>query len=775
MTDRQIKDFKRKFIKSAKMKLQCIGAVISRSILPFGDSENSFVKSKSKIASYVIFAFSALLLGISQPKGSVSPFAISLLCAIFGQNTIPVYIGACISCLFYGTTGLILFISYSLIFLLRRSITASEYNEKAGSKIIYSLFFSLFSGVVIIFRHGFCFNSFLEVIYYTSIAVLCTKLFSNIFGEKSTKSAGLQIFSLYTFFICLIPAFNRLSFPGVDLGLLFSCISALYFAKHKGAVFGCVAGFLFGFSCTYPLLSAPLGMSCLCAGYLFSKNPVSAIFSFTISFSLTYIYLFGASSYLTLLPIILAASLIFAAIYTSLPDIFLKVKSEKGIHSKAPIKNDEFQKVSDSLSGLSSLIYKFAEHMKAPSNAETGMIFDEVLNDVCSGCSMSGMCYAKREGNISAIKKDVVSTLHASVLSKEHLSKLLLDKCIRASEITDSINSKYSDLRFIAMKSNRTQTVASIYSSMSRLIKSTGGTQYDNNERDSRLELVLKAALEKIGVEFSEIIAKGKRSKEIFIYGIKAETIPCSAKDLSVYLSGECKILLSEPVFDISENANMIMKLYRDEKIKLEYAQCCEPKHKGSVSGDTLQFFETEAGLFYTILADGMGSGKTAAATSRLSCVFLEKLLKGGAARNVCIEMLNSLLLSKNDETFAGLDILEIDKICGTAHFVKAGAAPSFVLRKSNLYKISSETPPVGIIPAFSAESTRFALENGDIIIMVSDGVISGEDDGIWLSELIHLDTECEPAYLASQLIERAKMLCDRKDDMSACVVKVEL
>ena len=99
--------------------------------------------------------------------------------------------------------------------------------------------------------------------------------------------------------------------------------------------------------------------------------------------------------------------------------------------------------------------------------------------------------------------------------------------------------------------------------------------------------------------------------------------------------------------------------------------------------------------------------------------------------------------------------------------------APSFVLRKSRLYKICSQTPPVGIIPSFCAESTRFALEKDDIIIMVSDGVIQSDSDGVWLSELIHLDTENEPAFLASKLIEKSKEINIRRDDASACVIKI--
>jgi stage II sporulation protein E len=217
----------------------------------------------------------------------------------------------------------------------------------------------------------------------------------------------------------------------------------------------------------------------------------------------------------------------------------------------------------------------------------------------------------------------------------------------------------------------------------------------------------------------------------------------------------------------------MVMKFTRESIVSVEYAQCCEAKDDEAVNGDTVCFFDTDKQYFYTVIADGMGSGKTAAATSRLSCVFLEKMLSAGTPKSICIEMLNNLLLSKNDETFSGIDLLEIDKLCGKAYFIKAGAAPSFILRKSRLYKICSETPPVGIIPTFSAESTRFALEKGDIIFMVSDGVMQSDSDAEWLSSLIRLDCMAEPAFLAGELIEKSRSINKRKDDSSVCIIKI--
>ena len=56
---------------------------------------------------------------------------------------------------------------------------------------------------------------------------------------------------------------------------------------------------------------------------------------------------------------------------------------------------------------------------------------------------------------------------------------------------------------------------------------------------------------------------------------------------------------------------------------------------------------------------------------------------------------------------------------------------------------------------------------------MVSDGVIQSGDDALWLSEIIRIDTKDEPALLCAKIAEKARVINQRQDDMSVCIVKV--
>ncbi len=766
----------RKIISYIKMKLSCFASVTIRCLCPYEeDIKREYGKNKDKIIEGVFFFVLSFLLGLSKLDVGFLPFGLAMLCTAFGKNTIFCFCAGLLSSLFEGRGGLVQFVAFFLLFLLRRSISRDKFDEKLVARILYAFFTSAFVGASTLFTSSVTGKTVLSYFTYVLLSVMSVYLFSGIVCKKNQeRTNSYRLLSFCSVCLCLVPAFNRLSFSTVDLGLVFGSLATLYFCMSKGPVYGCALGFVMGFACVNPMCSAPLGLSGLVSGYLMTRSMFAACLAFPVTSFFVLCYIFGLNVISQTIPYVFSSSLLFLALHKNLPDILgVTGLTVRETNIKRCKKLTEFDKVSESLSGLSAILYKFSEHMKAPGNAETKAVIDKAFSNVCKDCSMSEMCYAKRECNLSSVYSKLISTLHSRRISEDELSVLLLNKCIRSREMCDYINFHYSELHFLTMKSNRTQTAAGLYNSMSRLIRSTGNSQEEKEERDTRLEKQLSDTMKKIGIEFSFVNVCGKRCKEIYVHGIKPEKIPCTSRELSRYLSGECRIKLSEPTFDISDSADIIMKFISDDVISVEYAQCTRAKDDESVNGDTTSFFETENGYFYSVIADGMGSGKAAAATSRLSCVFLEKMLSAGAAKNVCIEMLNNLLLSKNDETFSGIDLLEIDKKSGSAYFIKAGAAPSFVLRKSRLYKISSQTPPVGIIPAFSAESTRFSLERGDVILMVSDGVVQSDSDAVWISELLSGECENEPALLASKLLEKSSGVNERDDDASACVVKI--
>ena len=92
--------------------------------------------------------------------------------------------------------------------------------------------------------------------------------------------------------------------------------------------------------------------------------------------------------------------------------------------------------------------------------------------------------------------------------------------------------------------------------------------------------------------------------------------------------------------------------------------------------------------------------------------------------------------------------------------------------RGSKLFKIRSRTFPIGILEDVDAERTTFALEAGDTVILLSDGVTEDVEEPLWLCEFLSTADLSAPDAASAILAEaRRHTLC--RDDMTAAVLRV--
>ncbi len=742
--------------------------------MPLCNTVNSlFTDSARTYLTKGCFTLFCALVCLCAIPGGLYPFGNALVTALTGTNSYFAFAGAAISSMFLGTGALLQLITYIMLFFVRKSVTNGKFDEKPTVRAIESICACLFNTMVKL-SASHSFDAVFSGLVFIICSVVCSLLFNCAFNKQNKfVSSGIYALSLMTLFACAVGGVSRFDFSGISLSLIFACLFACLFARANGLIYGGTAGLILGFSCGSPLYSVSLGIaSVVSSAALFS--PVTQGIIFCIVSTGICIYLSDLSTLSAVFPEIFTACVVFVPLSSVCLKSF-KIQKDASIpKTRQSFSKTEFEKVSDTLSGLSLVFSKLSEHLKSPGFSETRALIEDAFFESCSACSMSGSCYARRQCVGEDFYKKCISTLKSEYLETQKFSEMLQNKCIHSNDICAEINKEYSLLSFNYLRADRTRGLVGQYTAFSHLIKTTEQTQKDKDERDMRIEKVLSNALDKLSVPYSSVFVYGKRKCHAEIHGIQADKIPCSASELSAFLSRETGILFCEPSFDISNRADMIMRLTKTKSISLEYAKSSSQKEGEEVNGDTASFFDTESDYFYSLICDGMGNGENAAAASRLSSVFLEKMLSCSAKKNVTLELLNNLLLSKNDETFSTVDLLEIDTLNSSACFVKAGAAPSFVLRGTKLYKIASNTPPAGIIRSFCAESTTFPLEKDDVIIMVSDGVIQSGDDSLWLSEIVRIDTKDSTASLCAQIAQKAKVKNMRSDDISVCVVRVK-
>ena len=92
------------------------------------------------------------------------------------------------------------------------------------------------------------------------------------------------------------------------------------------------------------------------------------------------------------------------------------------------------------------------------------------------------------------------------------------------------------------------------------------------------------------------------------------------------------------------------------------------------------------------------------------------------------------------DEDFATVDLTVIDRQSCRARFYKMGAATSFIMRQGHVRKIKGAALPVGIIPRLRLTHISAVLKEGDLIVMVSDGITDADrkdPEACWLCEYL--------------------------------------
>lgn len=207
-------------------------------------------------------------------------------------------------------------------------------------------------------------------------------------------------------------------------------------------------------------------------------------------------------------------------------------------------------------------------------------------------------------------------------------------------------------------------------------------------------------------------------------------------------------------------------------EIKVGYAAAAA----AGISGDAAASCGLPGGSRALILSDGMGKGIKAAAGSRLVVTRLRRNLKAGMPVAKAIKEVNRYMIEQaetashkrasgtafaviqgkvqdgtdfaviqdgtdyGDEDFATVDLTVIDRQSCRARFYKMGAATSFIMRQGHVRKIKGAALPVGIIPRLRLTHISAVLKEGDLIVMVSDGITDADrkdPEACWLCDYL--------------------------------------
>ena len=237
-------------------------------------------------------------------------------------------------------------------------------------------------------------------------------------------------------------------------------------------------------------------------------------------------------------------------------------------------------------------------------------------------------------------------------------------------------------------------------------------------------------------------------------------------------------MLKEKIVFNEEASVGNRLNFLSEDKYVMAIGIASTSKDKTPISGDSILNIRLKDGKYLVALSDGMGSGEKANQSSNQALKMLENLLLSGFDKETSIDLINTSLMSKENEVFATLDIAIIDLYKGNIEFIKSGACPTYIKNKRRVQILKASSLPTGIVHETNLQVMDRDIESGDIMLLCSDGILDSnieyKNKELWVRYLLE-DIETNNTKKIADLVLTEAIdnnFGKAKDDMSVIVCK---
>jgi stage II sporulation protein E len=425
-----------------------------------------------------------------------------------------------------------------------------------------------------------------------------------------------------------------------------------------------------------------------------------------------------------------------------------------------------------SSAAISSSIRQYSESSAHPTREELSDLILECSDKYCRACEGRGACISKGDRRFIENTYELADLLYSNGrITPEDLSAYP-EYCRLSPNIAEAINRGVSILSEEKFKQMKKDSSADDFAIIAKLINEARIADEREKALNEELSERLAPVMSDAGLSDGVIRAFGER-RPYFILAAEDESgTRITAPELKKNIEAIADVRLGTPEF--YRRGNMaLMECPSAHSYAAECAVASIAGEREDVSGDTAAAFESEDGYFYSLISDGMGSGREAKETSSLVVDFMTRALEFSPEAETVLKILNHTVRQRTRECSATVDLFSVDLYRGDAEFLKSGAAASYVKRGSSIFRIKSKTAPIGLMKNVDAERIKIELEGDDYIIMMSDGIAQSAEDTPWLLDLLSKPPKRNLKEYADFILSSALKNLPRTDDMTVLVTRV--
>lgn len=454
----------------------------------------------------------------------------------------------------------------------------------------------------------------------------------------------------------------------------------------------------------------------------------------------------------------------------------------KGIYT------DRLKEFSGLLYNISSILTDLVDNEKLEMKNKSSAIIQSLADRVCSDCDMKEICWKREMHHTYAAFSELIGSYEGDKIKTPYEIER---KCLKRTALiknAEELMNKYiiNEMKKTSLSEGRHMLSEQIKSMAGSVEEIVGEFSSDINI-DSEMEERIKKALKKNRFTFKDVFCFKDSERRL---NIRITLKACGGKH---------KCLRSIlPVINNTTKKNMrigneqcaidtinkccTVTYEETPKFHVESYSAQKSKDEDGYCGDSQKVFKLKDGSCVAVISDGMGSGPSANRESEATIKLLEKFAKAGFGKLAAINAVNSVINVKysEEEKYSTVDMASFDLYKGKIDFFKVGAVESVIRRSDGKIEvIKSKTLPIGVLDNVDVDVCEKKVENGDTIIMFSDGVIDYNDERTgniyWIEEYLKKERSGDPKELAMGLLNEAIKLKDMKvnDDMTVLVSKV--
>ena len=782
--------------------------------------------NKKNIIIYII-AFMVSTIGMGQ---AVSPFSIAIVSASLASGIpaiIVVIAGLIGNFVGVGAIGALNYILIILMLLITMCIKPPKENDQYKNEQM-QISGHVFISILLVMIAKLILTRFTvaDMLLHVTLAIFSVvfyKIFVNslvVIQEITEKNAFSieEVIGASLLVSIAFSSFGDFSILGLSIRNILSILIVLILGWKNGVLVGATAGVTIGVTLgiiaqSEPMVVAVYALSGMIAGLLNRFGKIGVIVGFLAGNGILLYASKGTATDLVVFKEALIASLGLLAIPKWVGiDIEELVKSDNMLPEYNRRGIEQSKETIDQLNMVSETIKDIASTYQERN--DTNMYFKnrqafitELLN------SLDGLEENMLYDDMTQTEGKIVNELFDILLDKQEIDR---EDLLKTFAKFNNYIVQYNDEKISKRMNNDIEQIVKAVNYAYKISKSNfiWEEKVKSNKKNVQAQLDgVSKAISSIAVKMEKEInqekdfdeEKNKVIKALEVKDILVDGIDINKKDnryfIDVYLQEDSKISENADFDKIQKvlEKSLNEKLMRNEvKIKkqnkqgkriisflsadkyvIQIGQATKIKNDSPVSGDSLLQIRLNDGKYLVALSDGMGTGPDARKSSQIAIKMLERLLMSGFDKDTSIDLINTTIMNANEEIFATLDIAIVDLYNGKIEFIKNGACPTYVKNKKKVQIVKSLSLPAGILNNINLTTYDKDIENQDILVMCSDGILDAnveyKNKELWVKYMLEdiETTNCQKIadVILNEAVDNSYGIA--KDDMSIIVCKL--